>query len=305
MNRSGRLLLFFPLLAWLWAPPALCAALEAESARLLAWGAFPALFGSKEAAPSRPLETVEKKIGNSPQPQSAAPSPDVSPPSPAPPPPVIANTDKGAASASAAQSFGEAPPPSPSAPETAKKNPPPRLFGTVEFRGSLKNITEWMNVLERNEKNPVLKPGSRLNSLMTWDNLVNILRNKPPMEVLRAVNSFWNQWPYRLDKNLYGKEDYWAAPYEFVKNSGDCEDYSIVKYFTLKGIGYDPDSMRIVVVRDVVRNIAHAVLAVYLNDDVYILDNTSNAVLSHTRLKNYVPQYSVSEKYRWIHVRPR
>ena len=47
------------------------------------------------------------------------------------------------------------------------------------------------------------------------------------------------------------------------KNQGISEDYAIIKYFTLKEMGVDPKSMRIVVLRDTIRNLAHAVLVVY------------------------------------------
>lgn len=192
-------------------------------------------------------------------------------------------------------------------PPTVETAPPPamRIFGTVEFRGSLKNMSEWLNMLGRNQEHPVLAAGRRLNKQTTWDELNAAVRGKSPLETIRVVNVFWNQWPYRLDREVYGKEDYWAAPYEFLKYSGDCEDYGITKYFTLKAMGFNPDAMRIVVVRDIVRNLAHAVLAVSLNDEIYILDNLSNAVLPHTRFKNYVPQYSVNERHRWAHLRPK
>ena len=87
--------------------------------------------------------------------------------------------------------------------------------------------------------------------------------------------------------------------------SGDCEDYSIVKYYTLKALGVPVDDMRIVVVRETIRNIGHAVLAVYDGDDIYILDNLSEAVRPAQRIRNYVPQFSVNEKNRWVHVKPR
>jgi predicted transglutaminase-like cysteine proteinase len=62
--------------------------------------------------------------------------------------------------------------------------------------------------------------------------------------------------------------------------------------------------MRIVLLRDTIRNIAHAVLAVELNDEIYILDNMSDLVLVHLKYEHYVPQYSVNEFYRWAHVSP-
>ena len=47
-----------------------------------------------------------------------------------------------------------------------------------------------------------------------------------------------------------------------------------------------------------------AVTAVYLDGDAWILDNLSNAVLSHKRLSHYRPQFSVNEEYRWAHLTP-
>jgi len=58
------------------------------------------------------------------------------------------------------------------------------------------------------------------------------------------------------------------------------------------------------VVRDVVRDLAHAVLAVYLDDEVYILDNLTRAVLPQDRISHYVPYYSINEETRWAHVPP-
>ncbi len=62
--------------------------------------------------------------------------------------------------------------------------------------------------------------------------------------------------------------------------------------------------MRIVVLKDTLRNLDHAVTAVYLDGDAWILDNLSNAVLSHKRLSHYRPQFSVNEEYRWAHLTP-
>jgi predicted transglutaminase-like cysteine proteinase len=54
----------------------------------------------------------------------------------------------------------------------------------------------------------------------------------------------------------------------------------------------------------VLRDLAHAVLAVYLGDQVYILDNLTRAVLPHQRVTHYVPYYSINESTRWAHVMP-
>lgn len=124
------------------------------------------------------------------------------------------------------------------------------------------------------------------------------------METLESVNALFNKWPYRLDIETYGKSDYWASPNEFLKLSGDCEDYSIIKYFALKQLGFNADNMRIVIVKDRIRNIGHAVLAVFINDTAFILDNLSNLVLPHSKYQHYIPQYSVNGVNRWAHIRP-
>ncbi len=179
------------------------------------------------------------------------------------------------------------------------------LFGKMEFKGRIKTLPQWVKVLEKNAKNPIFSDDSQLNSKTTWGQFKQELSTLSKKEQLNKVNLFWNRWPYRLDNQVWKTPDYWAAPYEFKKNSGDCEDYAIAKYFTLKELGFSVDDMRIVVVMETIRNIAHAVLAVYLDNDVYILDNLSNAVLSHTKLRNYDAQYSVNEKYRWGHVKAK
>ncbi len=180
-----------------------------------------------------------------------------------------------------------------------------KLFGSIEFKGSMKGLTQWLNVQKRHYKNNILKSGSKLNSGMTWDALKKKVEGKDPLTQIKIVNSFWNQWPYKQDPRAYKSPDYWATPAEFKKISGDCEDYAIAKYFTLRSFGFPMEKMRIVVVKDTILRLAHAILAVYIDGDVYILDNLSRNVLSHGRIRNYVPQYSVNEKNRWMHVMPK
>ncbi len=178
------------------------------------------------------------------------------------------------------------------------------LFGKKEFKGRIKSLPQWVEVLSKNKNKPVFNSSTKFNSL-SWDELKANWSKLSPMEQLKKVNLFWNKYPYRTDQQVYKTPDYWAAPYEFMKNSGDCEDYSIAKYFTLKELGFNVNDMRVAIVMETIRNIAHAVLVVYLNGDAYILDNLSNSVMSHKRLLNYDIQYSVNEKFRWGHVKPK
>lgn len=181
----------------------------------------------------------------------------------------------------------------------------PRLWGTVEFQMPLTNQKNWLAAIERNRQNPIFFDEKRLNASMLWKDLRRRLQGKPFLEQLADVNRFWNVWPYRTDREAYGKSDYWAAPAEFLARSGDCEDYCIAKYYTLKELGIPVDAMRIVVVRDTIRQLGHAILAVYHGETIYLLDNLSDAVRPSQRVRNYAPQFSVNEKHRWVHVKPR
>ena len=137
-----------------------------------------------------------------------------------------------------------------------------------------------------------------------WKDIKAKLSGLPPLEQVKAVNVLINRWPYRTDMDVWGVMDYWETPAEFFQKSGDCEDFAIAKYFALRDLGFPASQMRIVVLKDTLRNLDHAVTAVYLDGDAWILDNLSNAVLSHKRLSHYRPQFSVNEEYRWAHLTP-
>ncbi len=179
------------------------------------------------------------------------------------------------------------------------------MMGKMEFRGKADSLPQWTQMLARHRANTIFEDNSSITKVLNWKMIKDKISPLPKREQLNQVNLFWNQWPYRLDEEAYQYRDYWASPYEFVRNSGDCEDYAIVKYFTLKELGFPVEDMRILIVRETIRNIAHAVLAVYIEGDILILDNLNNSLLSHTRYRNYDAQYSVNEQFRWGYVAPK
>lgn len=116
------------------------------------------------------------------------------------------------------------------------------LFGTVEFRRPLDSLPAWAEVRRMNELEPIFVSGKVFTRTATWDSFKQGAQGKSGMELLRYVNTFWNRFPYREDITNWGKADYWVWPNLFLKKSGDCEDYAIVKYFTLKELGMDTAS---------------------------------------------------------------
>ena len=83
---------------------------------------------------------------------------------------------------------------------------------------------------------------------------------------------------------------------------GRLQEFVFLKYLSLRLIGFAARDLRIVLVRDTINNADHAVLAVYLNDEIYILDNNSKTVESHTRLSQYVPLLSFDTTSSWGHI---
>lgn len=183
-----------------------------------------------------------------------------------------------------------------------------RLFGTVEFRSPIKNLAQWERILRlygnRTSIDDDFRKAGRPAELAKWEKLKVSAKGLSPTQLLLEVNKFFNLWPYRSDLDVYGLVDYWAIPEEFLRKSGDCEDYAITKFFALVQLGISPDDMRVVVLKDKIRNVDHAVLAVYVGEEVYILDSNSPMVLSHSKYGHYQPVLSVNLKYRWAHVPP-
>lgn len=188
----------------------------------------------------------------------------------------------------------------------------PSLFGSVEFRAqSLAALPQWQKTLARIEKErPVHAACARSpascpsRSVLALQSLIKGQIGRARIEQITAVNQFFNNWQYKTDEENYGQRDHWATPLEFLSRSGDCEDYAIAKYVALRQLGFPAERLRIVVVRDVLRDLAHAVLAAYVGDQVYILDNLTRAVLPDERVTQYVPYYSINETTRWAHVMP-
>lgn len=117
-------------------------------------------------------------------------------------------------------------------------------------------------------------------------------------EALQAVNSYFNRIPFLTDSSHWGVEDYWATPAESVaSNGGDCEDYSIAKYFLLKEFGVPVERLRITYVKAVKLNQAHMVLAYYATPgaEPLILDNLDDRVRPASDREDLVPVYSFND----------
>ena len=115
-----------------------------------------------------------------------------------------------------------------------------------------------------------------------WQQLISESNELTDREKLKKVNDFFNQQvEFVSDSFLWGQEDYWATPLEFLaKGAGDCEDYSIAKYFTLRELGVSDKKMRITYVKALELNQAHMVLTYFPTPRAVplVLDNLIPAI---------------------------
>ncbi|MFQ5635432.1 MAG: transglutaminase-like cysteine peptidase [Gammaproteobacteria bacterium] len=185
---------------------------------------------------------------------------------------------------------------------------PPDLFGYRQTpRADISVFPQWVQALERHLIDD-LREGDcdelRLNTchMRDWTDFLGQIKQLPEREQIERVNRYANTRDYVLDLDNYGLIDYWAIPREFLFNGGDCEDYAITKLMSLHWLGYAANAIRIVVLQDTNLRIAHAVTAVGTGDDILILDNQVEEVLSHRQIVHYAPVYSVSESRWWMHL---
>lgn len=184
------------------------------------------------------------------------------------------------------------------------------LLGFAERRHEdLSAFTKWADMLSRHqwEEDHADRPQPcRVSADFScprdrWQNLIRELEGRPVAEQIAAVDAFFNAVPYVEDVANWGVPDYWATPREFLERGGDCEDYAIAKYFTLKALGVDPAAMRLMVVEDLNLRMPHAVLAVRLDDGVVVLDNQAARPMNAATVDRYRPIYSINQEAWWLH----
>jgi predicted transglutaminase-like cysteine proteinase len=110
------------------------------------------------------------------------------------------------------------------------------------------------------------------------------------------VNQFFNrQFRFVDDSINWRQTDYWATPIEaLVKGAGDCEDYAIAKYFTLRRLGVPSDKLRITYVKALRYNQAHMVLTYYTSPSAIplVLDNLIGEIRPASQRKDLLPVYA-------------
>ena len=139
--------------------------------------------------------------------------------------------------------------------------------------------------------------------VVDWQKLIDTNQSETVSNKLKLANDFFNQVKFVSDLEHWGVDDYWATPVEMLAtDGGDCEDFSIGKYFTLIALGIPEDKLRITYVKALKFNLAHMVLAYYETPDAdpLVLDNLNKTLLPASSRDDLQPIYSFNGSGLWL-----
>jgi len=130
--------------------------------------------------------------------------------------------------------------------------------------------------------------------LRNWKKMVVHSDARMDVEKLTLVNEFINRAHRVNDTDSWHKTDARADPLEFLVNhSGDGQDFTVAKLFTLHQMGVDLAKMRIGYVKSNGLNRPHTVLAYFSSptSEPLILDNIERRIKPSTARKDLEPIY--------------
>jgi predicted transglutaminase-like cysteine proteinase len=139
--------------------------------------------------------------------------------------------------------------------------------------------------------------------LMAWQRFIQDDTSRTDLDKLEKVNRFFNKLPFISDEIHWQKHDYWATPIEFLaSDGGDCEDFALAKYFTLKLLGVPEKKINVTYVKAWKLNQAHMVVTYYETPgaEPLVLDNLVNTIEPATKRTDLLPVYSFNGSGLWL-----
>jgi len=147
-------------------------------------------------------------------------------------------------------------------------------------------------------------------SVAAWRELLNQTANQTDAVKLRWVNDFFNRRVrFGEDSDIWGKQDYWTTPLEVLgRAEGDCEDFAIAKYVTLKLLGIPSEKLRMTYVKariggpqsTIVQT--HMVLSYYPapEDEPLVLDNLIPDIRPASRRTDLTMIFGYNTEGLWV-----
>jgi len=150
--------------------------------------------------------------------------------------------------------------------------------------------------------------------MQEWRDEMQGMRRRSEDEQIRRINEFVNRRVlFESDQDIWGQKDYWATPLETLgRGAGDCEDYAIAKYISLRLLGIDNDKLRITYVKARIGgprssiSEAHMVLGYYSAPDAepLILDNLIGDIRPATSRSDLTPVFGFNSEGIWTGAGP-
>lgn len=103
------------------------------------------------------------------------------------------------------------------------------------------------------------------------------------------VNYYLNDILPKADNPSEDEQNHWETPKEFLTlGAADCEDYAIIKYFTLLKLGFEKEKLFVTAVYEKYSGEGHMVLSYFEEDGAQplILDNLSFNVVDLKKRKD-------------------
>lgn len=139
---------------------------------------------------------------------------------------------------------------------------------------------------------------------LDWNKLIAEGKTLQEKDKLQQVNDFFNRNIRFINDNIaWSNNDYWATPIELLAQGvGDCEDFSIAKYFTLLEVGVDKNKLRITYVKASDLNVSHMVLTYFESPNTVplVLDNLNPNIKSATDRSDLLFVYSFNGDGLWL-----
>ncbi len=121
-------------------------------------------------------------------------------------------------------------------------------------------------------------------------------------EKVFQVDQYINSATYRSDRQLFGVEDHWSAPAEFIRRGqGDCEDFAIAKFFTLLSMGVAESQLQLVF-GQLTDGSKHMLVAYqpHADREPLLLDNLTLRPTPASIRQDFMPLYSFNRSQFWL-----
>lgn len=172
----------------------------------------------------------------------------------------------------------------------------------ISYSDSIGNLPKWERIIDFYDMANLNNPSPEYKE---WWAFIRSLKKLPKAKQIEVVNQQLNKYPYKQDNWLYQRRDYWATPSEFLEKGGDCEDFAIIKYMTLRRLGFRPDQMKIAMVYDIYSGTDHSYLVVEYGKQSFVLDSREGDTDPAIFTKRYKPHYAFNEEGIWRYKSPK